>query len=192
MENTESMIRKIMYILVGASGAGKTTGGIYIKEVWKVPEFTSTTTRDQREGELEGYSYYLRNKLQFYFTRKIEKSNYGGNLYCLSKKEVNRVFSKNDKGFVIADIHGVQQIKDYYKDDPSVEVVVIYFETTLELMEERMRERGDSEENIRKRLSKAIKDKELENGRYADYILSHKFSLEELYTAIANIINDED
>ena len=181
-------MKKTMFILLGASGAGKTTGGIYLKEKLGVPECISDTTRKMRDGEIDGYSYYFKNRLQFFFTRKIEKSNYAGNYYCLSKKEVERKFKENDKVFLIADIHGVEQIKNYYKNNPNVDVVVIYFDTTLEVMEERMRARGDSEENIRKRLDKAIRDKELENGKYADYVLPANITLEEMYRQLESIV----
>ena len=184
--------KKTIYIFLGASGSGKTTAGIYVKENLNIPELISHTTRKPREGEIDGYTYYYITREEFPLIEKVESSNYSGeDLYCLSKQEAEEKLSKYDKVFIIADIDGVKQIKDYYEDNSQVDVKVVYFDITLDLIEERMRKRGDSDEDIKKRLNKAIESKELENGKYADYVLSHKFSLKELYTAITNIVNDE-
>ena len=181
--------KKTIFIFLGASGSGKTTAGIYLNEKLGIPGLVSHTTRPPRVGEKHGYSYYFVSSLdEFEVIEKIEYAEYGGNHYALSKSEVERKLKDYDKVFVITEINGVRQIQSYYKDNPVVDVKVIYFDTTLELMEERMKLRGDSEENIKKRLEKAVKDKELENGKYADFIIPADVSLEELYKKVEEIV----
>ena len=160
---------KKIYVLMGASGAGKTTVGGYLKEVG-LPEIVSHTTRSIREGEVNGKSYYFVTKEEFEQIEKIEQVKYQDNHYCISKMEIEDKFTKYDKLFVVCDINGMEQVKENYPN----EVVVIYIYTTLEEMEKRMRDRGDSEDNIEKRLTYARQTNELENGRFADYRIENR------------------
>lgn len=162
------MKEKRIFILMGASGVGKTTLGNFLKEQG-IPELVSHTTREKRSGEIDGETYYFVSKEEFDQIEKIEFSNYNGNFYCLSKKEVEEKLQKHDKVFVIADINGVKQIKAHYPK----QVTVIYISASLEEMKQRMKARGDSEEKIQSRIDYALKTKELENGKYADYIIEN-------------------
>mgnify|MGYP001161904937 CR=1 FL=1 len=157
---------KKIFILVGPSGSGKTTLGEYLKSKG-IPELVSHTTRKKRKGEIDGVTYYFISKKEFDALEKIEYSEYDGNFYCLSKKEVEEKLLKFNSVFAITDIHGVQQIKKHYPN----EGVAIFIETTIDERVDRMKKRGDSKENIASRVAHAIINDELENGKYCDYII---------------------
>ena len=178
------MNNKRIFILLGPSGAGKTTLGGYLKELG-IPELVSHTTRPMREGEVDGISYYFVSKEEFDTLEKDEFSNYGGSFYCLSKKEIENKFKDYDTVFAITDINGVKQLKEKYP-----EIKVIFITIPLEEMEKRMRDRKDTEENIQKRLRNAIENKEHDNIKYADYVIEN-FDLEVSKQKIRDIVFGE-
>lgn len=169
---------------MGASGSGKTTIGQYLISLG-IPEIISHTTRKIRKGEKHGVTYYFVTKEEFDRIEKIEEVTYNGNHYCISKNEIEKKLGNNNKVFVICDVNGMRQLKKFYPK----EVVVIYIYTSFEEMERRMRLRGDSEESIRKRLEYAKETNELDNGKYADFIVRND-DFEKTKEQIKQIIYD--
>lgn len=160
---------KKIYVLMGASGSGKTTIGNYLKELG-LPEIISHTTRPKREGEVDGVTYYYVTKEEFDKIEKVEQVQYGENFYCISKAEIDNKLNASDRLFVICDVNGMEQVKAHYPD----EVVVIYLYTSLKEMKHRMKKRGDSIENIKVRIQYAKKTQELDNGKYADFKIKNR------------------
>jgi len=142
--------------------------GRYLRKIG-IPELISHTTRQIRVGETEGISYYFVNKEEFDSIEKIEYSNYAGNYYCLSKKEVEDKLSKYDKVFAITDYHGVEQIKQIYPDITTT----IFIDVTYDDMIKRMKNRGDKKEDIAKRIYNSIMTDEKENKHKCDFIVEN-------------------
>lgn len=175
---------KKLIVFVGTSGSGKTTLGNYLKSKG-IPELVSHTTRTYRVGESEGSPYYFVTKEFFDKIEKVEESEYAGNHYCISATEVDMKLSAHPIVYTITNLHGYEQIKNYCAVNyPDIKVIMIYVDITLEVAAHRMSERGDTDENIGKRILKAVLDKELENSKYADYIVNnngeYKDSIEQL------------
>lgn len=183
------MQERMIVILMGGSGTGKTTLGEYLKSIG-IPEMVSHSTgRGMRKGEIDGVTYYFVSKEEYDKVEKIEETEYpknSGKFYCLSKKEVETKLSKYGKVFAITDKNGMEQVKKKYPN----EVKVVYIYIPLEEMEKRMRERGDSEEAIQERLHQAEVTKELENHQYADHIIEN-IDLEESKRKIREIVFGE-
>lgn len=178
--------QKQIYILIGASGTGKTTLGEYLKSLG-VPEMVSHTTREMRVGEIPGVTYHYVSQEEFEQLDKIEYTEYpvgSGRKYCLSREEVDFKLSNHNKVFAITDYVGVEQLKISY---PGI-VKVIYIHIPIEEMENRMRSRGDSEESINGRLKQAIETDELSNAKLADYTIENR-DLEESKKEIKRIIS---
>ena len=176
---------KKIFILVGPSGSGKTTLGRYLESLG-IPELISHTTRKPRKGEIEGKTYYFINKKEFDKIEKIEYSEYAGNYYCLSKKEIDNKLNQYNTVFAITDIHGMRQVKKQYPE----ETISIFIEVTMDEMIDRMLQRGDNEDNIAKRMSNAVLNNELENGKYCDYIVRND-KLYKSQLALNKIIKQE-
>lgn len=175
-------MKKIL-LIVGCSSSGKTTLGKFIQTL-EVPELISHTTRQIRTGEVENETYYYITKEKFDKIDKLEQTYYAGNYYCLSRQEVER--HKEDLVYCIVDSYGVQQIRENYGKN---KVIVIYVDVSYKDMIKRMRERGDSEENIQKRISYAIQTNEMERGlEVADYILPNS-DLETQKEKLSNLIS---
>lgn len=180
---------KTLFIFTGPSGSGKTTAGNILMDKYNIHECISTTTRKKRKGEVNGVDYYFVNEEDFKKEDFIEINKYAGNLYGLSLKAVKDAFSKNPKSaFVVAEKHGAEQIKEYFKGSEDITVICIFFKTSIEKMREGMKKRGDKEENIVKRLNNALRTNELKVPSVADYTISANKKLplmmEELYDII--------
>lgn len=158
-----------IYLIIGPSGAGKTTLAQYLK-VFGVPELISHTTRQPRPGEIDGHTYYFVTQEQFDSIEMIESTVYNDNSYGTSKAEVERVLSSSGSAFAIVDKTGVEQFKAIYGD--SVKVIYIY--VPVKLAAERMRARGDSEDAIADRIRHAFRSGEFDNLGIADYCIVNK------------------
>lgn len=157
---------KLLLLLVGVSGSGKSTLGLYLEELG-IPQLISHTTRQKRKGEIEGITYHYITKDEFNKLDKLEQTYYSGNYYCLSRQEVER--HKEDLVYCIVDQFGVKQIKQNFGED---NVRVIYIHITETQQEERLKQRGDSEDEIKKRIAYSIKNNEVQNDlALADYII---------------------
>ena len=148
------METKKILLLQGASASGKTTIGQFIQTLG-TKELISHTTRQPRKGEIDGTTYYYITKEEFDKIDKLEQTYYAGNYYCLSRQEVER--HNEDLVYCIVDSEGVMQIRDTYGIE---NVVVIYIDVSDDQMRERMKLRGDSEEDINRRIEHCYQTKE--------------------------------
>ncbi|MFW6377369.1 MAG: hypothetical protein ACOCZ5_01860 [bacterium] len=157
---------KKIICLMGSSATGKTALANYMKR-YSIPELISTTTRSPRKNESHGKTYYFVDDDAFDEINKVEETEYSGARYCLSKTEVDSELTYNDFVVVIVDREGVEQLKRKYRDM----VRVIYLYSTPEEITKRMIKRGDSLEQVGKRLNNAIETGEYKNNYYADHII---------------------
>lgn len=164
------MLQQNKLILVsGASGSGKTTVMRSIMD----NEIVSFTTRLPREGEQSGIDYIFISPEQFQNLLNnnglIEYTNYGGNYYGVTREEYESKLNSGDT-FFICDVNGMRQMKEIHSN-----CVSIFIYCDRETVESNMRQRGDSEGNIFKRLK--TYDDEINNLVYYDYIVTNKQGL---------------
>lgn len=188
IKNYKEKHRKIIINLIGASGSGKTTIGNYLKTKG-IPELISHTTREKRDGETEGETYYYITPKEFEELEKVQKSYYSNNSYCLSKKEIDNKLTGNKYSFVITAIDGANQIKENCKET-NIEVIKVFVKTDLETMKQRMLARGDKEEKVEERLAYAITKKEFENEKYVDFVVDNTKDFENTKKQIDKILNN--
>lgn len=167
--------RKVFFVIVGPSGSGKDSVIANRFKELGIPETVSTTTREKREGEIDGLDYHYID--QIFESDMVEYAEYGGNYYGLSKKEVNKMFDNYDMFFAITEIQGLKNLKKLYNG----EIVSIYIDVPgktisdkVNTIRTRMKCRGDSEEVINERINLFINKEEYSNDKYCDYIISHK------------------
>ena len=170
-----------LFIVSGPSGSGKTT----IMRSLMNNEIISFTTRPKRRNEVDGKDYIFITKEQFHKLLNsnglIEHTEYGGNYYGVTKEEFENKLNKGD-AFFIADYNGMKQVKQIY---PYCETIFIYVKK--EDAERNMRERGDSEEFIQKRLS--TYEDEIDNLIYYDHVVVNNYNeLEETIEKVRLII----
>jgi len=181
----------MIYILSGPTCSGKTTIG----KRSKLPELISHTSRDMREGEVHGETYYFVTKDDISKMEKVEFTEYGGgilhtiknflkkhnmygfanmindsgsNYYCLSKKEVERKLDKYKDVFVIMDKVGIEIMREKYKE----EVVVIYIDVPIKQLVKRVFKRDGFIKGIN-RLFHMYTTNERDNEYIADFVIDN-------------------
>ena len=102
----------MIYVLLGASGSGKST----IASQLDLPEIKSHTTREKRSSE-SGQEYYFVSKDVFMNTKMIESVEYSGNLYGVSYEEAQKYITKDIDCYVILDKNGCKMFKDLFNLD---------------------------------------------------------------------------
>lgn len=160
------MENKNIYVLLGASATGKTTLGRFLQDKG-IEELVSHTTREMREGEEDGKTYYYINKKEFNDIEKVEWTFYDGNNYCLSVKEIEGKLEENDDVFVIMDREGIEMLKESRYEDI---IKVIYIECNFLTVVKRLLERDGVIKGIR-RLIHAIRTGEFNNEDIADKVI---------------------
>lgn len=171
-----------MIILVGASASGKTEIAKLLIEKFKYNKTVTTTTRRLRDGEVNGVSYHFVNKKEFKDLMEanafVETAFYQNECYGTQKADLCK------KGVIILEPNGANSLVDYLED----EAFVVLIQSSKELREIRMIKRGDSPEEIKRRLKKDDQHFAKNNLKKIDLLLNnHNQSLEEL----ADTINKE-
>lgn len=104
-----------LIVLVGPSGAGKTTLESQFVTRRGFGKCVSTTTRDIRPGEVDGVDYHFTTKGDFERLVEegefVESACFGGKYYGLTKKSLNEAArSGNGVAVLVAEIEGWKSI----------------------------------------------------------------------------------
>ena len=165
-----------LVVVSGPSGVGKGTivrllEDRYNEEERKMYISISCTTREAREGEVDGVHYYFISEEEF--LEKIENhdfleyNKYGtGKYYGTPKSTVLKYLDEGYDVILEIDVNGYRQIKENF---PSC-IGVFIAPPSLEMLEKRLRDRGtETEESIEKRLNTA--KEEMKTQAEYDYVI---------------------
>lgn len=149
--------RGILVLYTGSSGVGK--GTIMAELLKRDPSIklsVSNTTRDPREGEIDGVHYNFVTKEQFEelidSNGYLEYAKYCDNYYGTPKKQVEDLLDEGYNVFLEIEVQGGLQILEKYPDVLSIFILP----PSMEVLEKRLRNRGtEKEEVILKRLDEA-------------------------------------
>ena len=183
------MSKGAILVLSGPSGAGKSTIIDAAKD--EIGEFyfsVSTTTRDPREGEVEGVNYYFVSKEEFEEGIKagdfLEYAKVHGNYYGTSLKPVKEALKEGKLVIFDIDVQGHRLVREALGD-----LVVSAFITppSLSELEKRLKARSsDDIETINKRVQNA-KDEIKALNEYDFVIINDKIEdAKRAFVAIAN------
>lgn len=170
-------------LILGASASGKTTIGNKIRTELNIVELISHTTRSPRQGEENGVSYHFVTKSEFTTIEMVESDEYLGDYYGISLKEIQKVnqnLSNGNHVFAILNLNGVRKIKEIFGEKARI----IYIEVDPNILKDRMIKRGDSIEQIEKRLKKILEDNECFNHEYADIIINNDKDLDSAWEEV--------
>ncbi len=135
-----------MIVLSGASASGKTEAAKMLMAKYGIQKAITTTTRPMRVNEVNGRDYFFVSQEKFNELIKedkfVEYTHYNGNYYGSTKDQI-----ANDR-VVVIDLEG---LKSYSRLNDK-RIVTFYLSTCEEIRYKRMLERGDKEEDAKRRL----------------------------------------
>jgi len=175
-----------LFVISGASGVGKSTVLSRVMQARKDLSFSvSATTRAPRPGEQDGVHYYFVTRDQFEDMIRedafLEYDNHNKNYYGTPVRQLEE---KLECGSVILDIEpiGAKNVRNK-RDDA---ILIFITAPSWEELEQRLRGRGDTEEDqIAIRLDRA--KWELEQQSWYDHVVVND-SVERCAEEILNII----
>lgn len=136
-------------IISGPSGAGEDSIIEGLRAYTKVNRAITTTTRDMRPGETEGVPYYFTSQEDF--EKRIANNEmvewakqYNGNLYGVTKTELERVNSLPGIGTWKIEYQGVITARKLF---PEIRSILIMADS-LEVLADRIRKRGGVTEDF--------------------------------------------
>lgn len=179
----------ILIVMSGPSGAGKGTLCAALREKLPLALSVSATTRNPREGEIDGVNYFFLTKEDF--QEKINNNGFiewaevYGNYYGTPKSYVEEMLNAGKNVMLEIDTQGAANVK---QNMPGAVSIFIMPPSYREL-ERRLRGRGtEAEEQIQKRLSCAID--EINTMSAYDYVIIND-DIENAVDAIIAIITAE-
>ncbi len=117
---------KLIFVILGKSGAGKTYLAKEISKYFNYTELVSSTSRPMREGEIEGVDYFFKTKEEMIKLQKenkfVESVCYNGWYYGVEKETIEKT---NSNCVVVLDPKGYRRYKEIYGE----KVIGIYIDT---------------------------------------------------------------
>ncbi|PEV64074.1 guanylate kinase [Bacillus thuringiensis] len=179
------MNQERLVIVTGMSGAGKT----YLSRnaFGDEAECVSHTTRPMREGERHARDYYFIDQ-DTYSEMLVngafaEISDYHGNSYGVTKKEIKSVIEAEGFAYVVVDFQGYQQLKQVYPN-----AIGVFIHASKDDCVYNMLKRGDSVESALKR--NETYEEELKNKGHYDFVIKNERNMASLTIEILSRIKE--
>lgn len=184
------MSEGFLLVVSGPSGSGKGTVCNKLMDRNDDVIFSvSTTTRNPREGEVDGKNYFFIDENKF--EEMVEKDEFlehakvHNNYYGTPRKFVIDEIEQGDIVLLEIDVQGALQVKENYENV----VFVFLLPPSMEELENRIVNRGtESKEDIERRLKNAYK--EINHIEHYDYFLIND-DLDQAVLDIESIIKAE-
>lgn len=179
----------IFIVLSGPSGVGKGTICKKLLEHFNAWYSVSMTTRQPREGEINGKDYFFVSKEEFESKIKandfLEYATYNNNYYGTPKSIINDKLNNNVDVITEIEINGAKNIKEIYIDS----VLIYILPPSLSELENRLRLRHtEDEETIQKRMN--ITKEEINHIDIYDYVVEND-DLDKAIDKVISIIESE-
>lgn len=160
----------ILIVISGFSGVGKGTVVKKLVEKYGYSLSVSATTRQPREGEIDGVDYHFKTVAEFEnlidYNGFIEWAQYVENYYGTPKKFVEDELGKGNNVILEIEVQGAMHIKEQYPDA----VLIFITAPSAMTLKERLEGRGTEDEKvIAKRLKRAYE--ETDDMAQYDYLI---------------------
>jgi guanylate kinase len=161
-----------IFVITAPSGTGKTTiiKNIVRKDVLGVGYSISHTTREQREGEVNGLDYYFVDRAEF--KKMIEAHEFVewalvyNQLYGTSISSVEKELSSGIDILLDLDIQGTEEVKKQFSESLSIFILP----PSMEILEKRLKRRSTGDKiDIDLRMKKAVE--EIQKCQNYDFII---------------------
>lgn len=176
-------------VMSGPSGVGKGTICNTLMQELDAWYSVSMTTREIREGEVDGVNYYFISKEEFKKRidegKLLEYNIYNDNYYGTPKDKVLKKLEEGKNVFLEIDVNGARNIKKLFPN-----AILIYVAPpSIEELRNRLISRGTEEMDvIEKRLK--IAEEELKQIDFYDYVVVND-DLDKAISKVREIILDK-
>lgn len=137
----------MIIVITGPSGSGKTTLRRILNDEYGIPTLKNVTTRQKRPGEIDGVDYLFVTDAEFCRMRDegdlLEWVEYLGNCYGLKRAD-------HLTGITVLEAEGAKKLKGMFPG----KVKIVYLEVPEQTRIKRMRDRGDTPEEVEKRVQR--------------------------------------
>ncbi|WP_347860641.1 guanylate kinase [Salimicrobium sp. PL1-032A] len=147
----------ILFVLSGPSGVGKgTVRKALFEQDTELRYSISMTTRNPREGEVDGTDYFFKSREEFEKLvsegELIEYAEYANNYYGTPKAYVEQTLEEGKDVFLEIEVNGALQVRENFPEG----VFVFLIPPSLEELKDRIVSRGtETEDKIKARLEAA-------------------------------------
>lgn len=183
--------RGVLFVISGPSGVGKGTINRMLMDEFgdRVAFSVSATTREPREGEIDGMHYFFISRQDFENrianNEFLEHAEYAGNCYGTPRSYVLRLLQEGVSVILEIDLQGAIQVKERMPEAVSIFILPPSFEE----LENRLRGRGtETPERIERRLAAA--KHEMDMAHLYDYRIVND-DLEDAYRQLRSIFLKE-
>ncbi|MHA8110151.1 guanylate kinase [Lactobacillaceae bacterium Melli_B4] len=149
-------MKKMVLVITGAAGSGKTTLCKYICERFNLPKVVTHTTRSPRSGEKNGVDYYFETPDSFAHRHFLESVHYAGAQYGSSIEGLELAWQRSPLACIVLDTKGAIE----YKKQLGEQAIILFLrldhgQNSSEALRKRMEERGDDPAKIQQRIKSA-------------------------------------
>lgn len=112
----------MLFLLSGPSGVGKGTvrKALFDNNNLNLKYSISATTREKREGEVDGVDYFFMSKDEFEDliknNRMLEYASYADNYYGTPKDWIDQTLADGDDVFMEIEVQGAMQVRELIDD----------------------------------------------------------------------------
>ena len=181
----------LVFVLSAPAGTGKTTLVSMLKEEFScIEESVSSTTRNSRVCEEDGRDYFFVTHEEFQKSlvneEFLEYSEVFGNLYGISKKQLQQKIDSGKHVFLVIDTQGVVHLKKIAFNA----VYIFLAPPSIEVLRDRLKKRQTEDEAKQiERLSWA--EKEMSRSYMYDYLIIND-DLNVAYSVLKSILIAEE
>jgi guanylate kinase len=181
----------LLIVLSGPSGVGKGTvrKAIFSQEETKFEYSISMTTRNPREGEIDGVDYFFKTREEFEELirqgKLLEYAEFVGNYYGTPVDYVRETLDNGNDVFLEIEVQGARQVREKFPEA----LFIFLAPPSLSELQNRLVTRGtEADDIIRGRMETARKEIEMMN--LYDYIVEND-KIENAVEKINSIVQAE-
>jgi guanylate kinase len=180
-----------LLVISGFSGAGKGTVSRALADTYGYSLSVSATTREPREGEVDGREYFFKSEADFLklidYNGFVEYACYVDHYYGTPRKFVEDELAKGHIVILEIEVQGAMKIRKQYPDA----ILVFITAPSVEILKNRLVGRGtESPELVEKRMRRAVEESK-DIDQYEYIVCNEEGKLSECMATIHSIVESE-